>query len=204
MSGSQEDLADFLDNIRILASITSELDNGANRAQILTQARSTSLSCRIAAIGLVIQGSAEITRIAHELENATVEYITSQLKSFANGDGDLRKLLSHFEPELKVVIKNTYQDTEWNQNSMVRILEACHNQALDGDLRIENYFLPLYEANLESPCDPDFESEAYYEHENRLQVDDDYAEAECMREQRRSEERTENEMRSNRAWINFW
>jgi hypothetical protein len=66
------------------------------------------------------------------------------------------------------------------------------------------YFDPSCKANLVSPYDPDFDSEAYYDHEDRLQADKDYAEAESMRRQRRSEERDENEMRTHRARIGFW
>jgi hypothetical protein len=58
---------------------------------------------------------------------------------------------------------------------MVRILEACHVQALTGGLNAENYFAPLYEASFESPYDPDFQSESYYDHEDRLQLDDGYS-----------------------------
>jgi hypothetical protein len=192
------------DDIRNLASITSKLGIEVNKAQVLSQDSNPLLSCRIAAIGLVLKRSAEITKVAQSLENATVEYIMSRLISFDDGEGDVRKLLLHFEHELKAIIKDTCEDAGWDQNPMISILEACHNQALSGDLNVENYFTPLYEANFASPYDPDFESEEYYEHENRLQVDDDYAEAESVRRQRRSDERIKNEMRTSRAWIRFW
>lgn len=192
------------DDVAKLASITPKLGIEVNKAQILCQDSDTLLSSRIAAIGLVLKRSAEIAKLADSLENATVENIMSRLMSFGDGEGDVRKLLLHFEHELKAIVKDTYDDAGWDQNSMVRILEACHNQALRGDLHVDNYFAPLYEANLASPYDPDFESEAYYEHENRVEVDDDYAEAESARRQRRSGERIENEKRTNRAWIRFW
>ena len=192
------------DDIGKLASATSNLGIEVSKIQSLGKYSDTLLSSRVAARGLVLKRSSEITKLAHSLENATVEHIMSRLMSFDDGEGNVRELLSHFEHELKAIIKDTYKDAGWGRNSMVSILETCHNQALCGDLHVENYFAPLYEANLASPHDPDFESEAYYEHENRLQVDDDYAEAESVRRQRRSEERIENEERTNRAWIKFW
>ena len=75
---------------------------------------------------------------------------------------------------------------------MVKILEACLVQAYSGNLQVDDYFTSLYEANLKSPYDPDFDSEAYYEHENRLQVDDGYAEAESRRKQRVAKDPAQN------------
>ena len=194
----------LFDGIQKLASVTSKLGTEVDQAQVVNHDGDTLLSCRIAAIGSVLKRSAEITRIVHDLENATVRYIMSRLMSFCGGNPDVRTLLLHFESEVRTVIKETYKDAEWEQDSMVRILEACYVQALSGNLHVDNYFAPLYEANPVSPYDPDFDSEAYYDHEDRLQIDEDYAEAESMRKQRKSEERDENEMRTHRAWVEFW
>lgn len=161
------------DDIQKLASVTSKLGTEVNQAQVVNRDGNTLLNFRIAAIGLVLKRSAEMTRIVHDLENTTVEYIMSRLMSSYNGDSDVRKLLLQFESEVRAVIKESYEDAEWGKDSMVRILEACHVQALSGNLHIDHYFAPLYEANLVSPYDPDFNSEAYYDHEDRLQVDED-------------------------------
>jgi len=59
-----------------------------------------------------------------------------------------------------------------------RILELCYSQSLhtSGTLHFDNYFIPLGEVSFEWPYDPDFESEEYYEHEDRLAADQGYAE----------------------------
>jgi len=44
----------------------------------------------------------------------------------------------------------------------------------NGDLATEGYYIE--ERALESPYDPDYESEQYYEHQNRIEVDKSYAE----------------------------
>ncbi|KAK6432186.1 hypothetical protein LTR95_011645, partial [Oleoguttula sp. CCFEE 5521] len=158
----------------------------------------------MAALGLLLERSKEIARIGNALEIATVEYIMSRLTSFDGGDQDVRKLLSHFKFEVKAIIRTIHEDAAWDQDSMVRILEACYVQAFYGDLRAEDYFTASYEARLESPYDPAFESEAYYDHENRLQIDVDHAEAQSMCSQRRSAARSANEKMTECAWVGFW
>lgn len=115
------------DDIGKLASATSNLGIEVNKIQSLGQYSDTLLSSRVAAIGLVLKRSSEITKLAHSLENATVEHIMSRLMSFDDGEGNVRELLSHFEHELKAIIKDTYKDAGWGRNSMVSILETCHN-----------------------------------------------------------------------------
>ncbi|KAK1092830.1 hypothetical protein LTR48_003573, partial [Friedmanniomyces endolithicus] len=85
-------------------------------------------------------------------------------------------------------------------------LEKCYEQSSSqgGELHIDGYFAPLYEASPAWPYDPDYEAEQYNDDEDRLQVDEDYAEAESMRQQRRSESRGESERRTNWTWIGFW
>jgi hypothetical protein len=53
----------------------------------------------------------------------------------------------------------------------------CQEEASGGGaLAAERYFIEVDERALVWPYDPDFESEQYYEHEDRLQLDEDYAE----------------------------
>jgi len=119
---------------------------------------------------------------------------------------NVQKLLSHFESRLKAIIEHIFETTDTNQNILWKILEECYVQSYNsrGDLHIDNYFAPLYESALGSPYDPDFESEEYYDHESRLDVDPHYAEAERIRQRRESEKRYENEKMTRRAWIDFW
>ncbi|KAM0715815.1 hypothetical protein Q7P37_008329 [Cladosporium fusiforme] len=190
--------------IRKLASITSELGVEAIKAQTSNQDSNVLVSRRVADIGSLLKRSAEIARISHDLGDATIEYIMSQLRSFHDGDSDVRKLFSHFESEVKAVIKDAYEDAGWDQGSMVRILETCHIQATHGALRAKEYFALLYETCFQSPYDPEYESEAYYDHEERLQLDAGYAEAYRVRNEHSSEARRKSERRIEHAWIGSW
>ncbi|KAF2024571.1 hypothetical protein EK21DRAFT_93952 [Setomelanomma holmii] len=69
-----------------------------------------------------------------------------------------------------------------------------------GTLGADDYFDPLDEAALEWPYDSDFQSEEYYEHENRLDIHQDYAAA--FREQEETRYETRRKERQN--WTDFW
>lgn len=89
-----------------------------------------------------------------------------------------------------------------NQDVLWRAVKGCYEQAIRhaGSLRADDYFDPLEDACLAWPYDPDFDSERYYEHENQLIVDEEYAAAFQEQLDHRSEER-----RNNReGWIEFW
>lgn len=191
------------DSIQDLSLSASELATEVQQAHDIHEDGNTHFSRRLAAIGLVLKRSAEIARTAHVLEDSAVKCLVSRLMSIHDAQ-HLRKLLLHFESELERIVKKGYKDAEWGQASLMKILEACHIEASTGSLHVDNYFAPLYEAACESPYDPDFESEACYDHESRLQVDEGYAEAESLRRQRRRDERKKNEMQTHRAWIEFW
>jgi hypothetical protein len=83
-----------------------------------------------------------------------------------------------------------------------RAAEACYEQAISpsGTLHADDYFDPLEEACLEWLYDPDFDSERYYEHENQLLVDEDYATAFQQQLNNRSQGRRNNRQ----CWIDFW
>lgn len=199
-----EERAFLRDQMCGLASAASALSTQIQEAQALNGNDSAVLSCRVAALGSLLQRTTEITEIGHAVEEATVNHIISRLKSLTISDGEVHKLLLHFRLEVKGIIKDTYKASGWNQESMVRILEACYAQTLSGNLHVEGYFASLYEAALGSPYDSEFESEEYYDHESRLQIDDDSAEAECARQKRQFEARIEAERRTDRAWVGFW
>jgi hypothetical protein len=190
-------------NIQALSLSASELATEVQQAHHTSEDDNSHFSHHLAAIGLVLKRSAEIARTAHVLEDSAVKCLISRLMSIHDAQ-HLRKLLLHFESELERIIKKGYKDAAWGQASLVKILEACHIEASTGSLHVDDYFAPLYEAACESSCDPDVESEAYYDHENRLQVDEGYAEAESLRKKRRCEEQKKNEMKTHRAWIGFW
>lgn len=61
-------------------------------------------------------------------------------------------------------------------------------------------FTPLSEASLEWPYDADFEGEEYYDHEDRIAVDNCYAETFRVQCERKSEK----ERQQRKEWIRFW
>ncbi|KIV98557.1 uncharacterized protein PV09_09644 [Verruconis gallopava] len=111
------------------------------------------------------------------------------------------RILSHFDKQVKDIIREVLENTS-DQDVLWKVAEECFNQTVNpcGTLDAEDYFAPLEEACLEWPYDPDFESEEYYEHENRLDVDEDYAAAFQQRELQRSEARC----KDRQSWPAFW
>ncbi|KAF4636105.1 hypothetical protein G7Y89_g1980 [Cudoniella acicularis] len=70
---------------------------------------------------------------------------------------------------------NSYSSQGRSRKDLIAILDKCAEEA-DGELAVEGYHIEVDERALESPFDPDFESEQYYEHESRLEIDEGYAE----------------------------
>ncbi|KAH8745837.1 hypothetical protein F5883DRAFT_702268 [Diaporthe sp. PMI_573] len=106
-------------------------------------------------------------------------YILSQIKSLAGPGTTAEKLLSHFDAHLRGITQDVVSSTTDEGSVLREILERCYSESLQrwGTLNFDNYADSLDETCLESPYDPDFESEEYYEHENRLEVDEVYANA---------------------------
>jgi hypothetical protein len=69
-----------------------------------------------------------------------------------------------------------------------------------GSLHVDDYFDPLEEACLAWLYDPDFDSERYYEHENQLLVDEEYAAA----FQEQLDHRSEGRRNNRQGWIGVW
>jgi hypothetical protein len=78
----------------------------------------------------------------------------------------------HFDGELRSIAQDVLNSTGDDSSVLREILELCYSQSLhtSDTLHFDNYLIPLGEASLEWPYDPDFESEEYYEHEDRLAV----------------------------------
>ncbi|TID21525.1 hypothetical protein E6O75_ATG04920 [Venturia nashicola] len=114
----------------------------------------------------------------------------------------LPKMLSHFDVQMKEIVRDVLDHTDNNRDLLLRVAEECYNQVTrpSGKLDAENYFIPLGEAALGWPYDEDFESELYYEHESRLEVDEGYAAA----HRQQSERRYEAEKMKKQSWPRFW
>ena len=118
-------------------------------------------------------------------------------------DGSLlQRMLSHFDEQIRSIVRDVLNDASYRNCVPWKIAEECYNQAASysGALHSNNYFIERDEACLEWPYDPDFEAEEYYEHEDRLEIDDDYAKAMEERMERKREEREQEEQ----SWIDFW
>ncbi|KAJ5500647.1 hypothetical protein N7453_009698 [Penicillium expansum] len=111
-------------------------------------------------------------------------------------------MLSHFSNELRSIARDVLNSTSDDKNVLRDTLEMCYSHSLhaSGTLDSDNYFVPLGEASLQWPYDPDFESEDYYEDEDRIAIDDGYAKAFRVRCERKSEK----EGQHREHWIRFW
>jgi hypothetical protein len=101
------------------------------------------------------------------------------LCSIARGyRSECQTLLSYFQHQIEETISASLNDTNMPRNRfvLIYILGRCQNEIYGGDLDSEHYYDEMVERELEYPYDPDFDSGRYYEHEDRLQIDDDYRE----------------------------
>ncbi|KAK0771453.1 hypothetical protein LTR91_022425 [Friedmanniomyces endolithicus] len=159
--------------------VAMEMVAQAKEVQTLSQRSGTILSQHVGALSSLIRRSIEVTEIGQAIRTATTKYIYSRLL-MKSRDHDVHKLLSHFKPKIRAIIGDTLGSIGGNPNVLSTVLEKCYEQSSSqgGELHIDGYFAPLYEASPAWPYDPDYEAEQYNDDEDRLQVDEDYAEAE--------------------------
>lgn len=130
------------------------------------------------------------------------DYLVAYITALASVGTQTEKLLLHFRDGVKSIARDVVNSTSDNNTVLREILEHCYRQSIDvrGTLNCNDYYIPRDEAALQWPYDPDFQSEEYYEHESRLEVDEAYA----KNFQRDCERRWENESRREPEWIGFW
>ncbi|BCR95666.1 uncharacterized protein AKAW2_20606A [Aspergillus luchuensis] len=194
---------DLLKTIRAL--VTSCQSTSANTAHVGTVIEGTQTPSGeyVARLSTLRREAVALAKTTKRLSDATENYIMAYLTSLASPWTLEQKMLSHFSDEVKRIAGNVLDDETTNESSVMRrILEECYAQALcdSGTLHPNKYFKSLEETSFEEPYDPDFESGEYYEHENRLAIDDSYAEAyrvQCERKAERKEQQRE-------EWIGFW
>ena len=138
--------------------------------------------------------------------DAAEGYVVAYVSSLAGPGTFARKLLSHFDAELKSIARGVLDRTRDDSNALREMLETCYDQSLQtlGALHSDNYLTPLGEASLASPYDPDFESEEYYDHENRLDVDEGYARAFRVQRERQRKNMRQRSREQQEQWIGFW
>jgi hypothetical protein len=127
-----------------------------------------------------------------------LRWLGTQCSEIATDGPLIRELLLHFEGVIKEIVREVLNTTH-DQSIFWKVAEECYRQAVSwsGSLSIDEYF---DEIHTEFPYDPDFESEEYYEHEDRIQRDESYAASFQIRAEQLSETRDEKEQ----GWIHFW
>lgn len=137
-----------------------------------------------------------------KFSEAADDYLVAYITSLAGPGTQTEKLLLHFRDEVKSIARDVVNGTSDNKTVLREILEHCYRQSVDarGTLNCNDYYIRLDEAALQWPYDPDFQSEEYYEHGSRLEVDEAYA----KNFQRDCELRWENKSRRKPEWIGFW
>jgi hypothetical protein len=143
-----------------------------------------------------------LASVTATFSDAAERYIVAHIRSLADHEIEVQKLLSFFDSELRSIAQAVLNNTGDDSSVLREILELCYSQSLctSGSLHFDNYFAPQQGAGLAWPYDPDFESEEFYEHEYRLAVDEDYAEAFRVR----CECKYENKRKYEEQWIGFW
>lgn len=145
-----------------------------------------------------------LAKSANDLVNAAERAIVKCV--IARGDaqgGHTPALLRHFDDEIIAIARRVLESESSDATCLMwKIAEECYNEAAkySGKLHADHYFVPLEETYLQSPYDPDFESEEYYEHENRLEIDEGYAKMWRRNEELREEASTQ----KRRDWPEFW
>jgi hypothetical protein len=174
----------------------------AQRVQTLVESTHTPSGQGIVKLSSLRRRATALVGITDTFTDATERYIIAYITSLACPGTLVQKMLSHFSNGLRSIARDVLNSTSDDNNVLRETLEMCYGQALHASrtLHSDNYFIPLGEASLEWPYDPDFESEDYYEHEDRIAIDDGYAEAFRVRCERKSEK----ERQQREEWIRFW
>ncbi|KAJ0418665.1 hypothetical protein BJY00DRAFT_314815 [Aspergillus carlsbadensis] len=156
----------------------------------------------IAQLSCLRRQAKTLAKTTQALGDAVERYFVSYVTSLARSGEMVQTLLSHFDDQIMGIAREVLDSTSDESHAAREILERCYDQALDhsGALHVDNYFVPLGEASLGRPYDADFESEAYYQHQERLYSDEGYAKAHLARYEREAEQ----ERRQKEEWIGFW
>ncbi|KAJ5288310.1 hypothetical protein N7508_011085 [Penicillium antarcticum] len=192
----------LVEAIRILIQSCEATLAHAERVQTLVESTHTPSDQGIVELSSLRRRVTDLAGITETFNDATERYIIAYITSLASPRTLVQKMLSHFSNELRSIARDVLNSTSDDKNVLRETLEMCYGQTLyaSGTLHSDNYFIPLGEADLGWPYDPDFESEDYYEHEDRIVMDDGYAEAFRVRCERKSEK----ERQQREQWTEFW
>lgn len=165
--------------------------------------------CSLKEIHKLTNIATNLKAIIDALNEATERSVIVHLKSLGSQSAPImlerqppiQELFSHFDKKIRNIIREVLNNTS-DQNMLWKVAEECYRQAASpsGILHADDYFIPLEEACLQWPYDPDFESEEYYEHEDRLDLDEGYATSFRAQTERRDQARE----KKRQNWIDFW
>jgi hypothetical protein len=204
--------------IQTLIRVTKDVTAKAQSIESLASDAKFSGNLRIPEILSLREGSKTLAQLNSNLQTtietlneATENAIIANLTSLGgNKDAEtvslseeslVEELLSHFNEQIRGIVRRVL-DSANEKDLLLKVAEECYKQASSpsGVLQADDYFHSLEESCLQWPYDPDFESEQYYEHEDRLILDKDYAVASWEEEERRNEACR----KESQSWIDFW
>ena len=192
----------LVEAIRMLIQSCEATLAHAQRVQTLVESTHTPSDQGIVQLSCLRRRAAALADITDTFNNATERYIVAYITSLAVPGTLVQKMLPYFSNELREITRDVLNTTSDDDNVLRKTLEMCYGQTLhhSGTLHSDKYFVPLGEASLGWPYDPDFESEDYYRHEDRIANDDGYAKSflmQCEREHKKEQQERE-------QWIGFW
>jgi hypothetical protein len=199
------------DTIYKLIQSTNTITSQAQSVRSLADDANSSGDISITEVCSLRDGIKKLTNITFNLQStidalneATERSVIIRLRLLGGQSATIAfKILSHFDKQIKGIVREALNNTCTSDGEVLwKVAEECYNQVThpSGNLHADEYFIPLEEACLGWPYDSDFESEEYYEHENRLDVDEDYAAA----FQERIENRYETRRKDRQSWPEFW
>jgi hypothetical protein len=150
--------------------------------------------------------TSNLADIVVSMHHTIEDLVTAHISSLGKPNSEVQKLLSYFMPQLRAIVGGVLSRTGDDKPKLLSVLEECYKHAYEdsGTLCCNAYFDVFEKEALQSPHESDYESEQYYEYENRSQLDEEYAadiEGECIR---RDTERLEERKHTKRTWIDFW
>lgn len=129
------------------------------------------------------------------------------LSAVANGyQFQCRSILKHFRTTIEELVQDHLGSPSEGRNrkDLIAILDKCMVEVEDGDLSAQDYYDDSAERALEWPFDSDFQSEQYYEHQDRLEIDESYAEMARHNAELREDQDRRHRPGGKTAWVSFW
>ncbi|GIZ48700.1 hypothetical protein CKM354_001175000 [Cercospora kikuchii] len=184
--------SDLVHSVRVLqAALAADEENIAQNLAVLS-----SLQDRIegAVSAASLSAAASKARLLNKILSPPKKY------------EDIRRLSEFFKDDVKYILDEVLGANKDNETALRRVLEECYSQSAQssGSLHASRWLAEQAESFLETPYDPDFQSEHYYEHEDRLANDENYAESWRVRREQESKQRERDDEKITASWVRFW